>query len=148
MSGTKDRLWGGRFEKEMAPEVHAFGASITVDRRLFREDIEGSIAHATMLAKQGILTEEEARTLVDGLGRILEEIQTGALEPDLRWEDIHSLVESRLRELVGDVAGKLHTARSRNDQVALDSRMFARSSIKEIVSNLASLQRVLLDRAE
>lgn len=148
MSGAKDKLWGGRFEKEMDAEVHAFGASIPVDRRLYRQDVAGSIAHATMLARQGILSEAEGTTLVQGLRQILEEVESGAVTPDLRWEDIHSFVESRLRELVGDVAGKLHTARSRNDQVALDARLFARSSLKELASRLAALQRVLLDLAE
>ncbi len=148
MSGTKDKLWGGRFEKEMDAEVHAFGASIPVDRRLYRQDIAGSIAHATMLARQGILSEAEGATLVQGLRQILGEVESGVATPDLRWEDIHSFVESRLRELVGDVAGKLHTARSRNDQVALDARLFARSSLKELASRLAALQGVLLDLAE
>ncbi len=148
MSDTNDKLWGGRFEKEMDAEVHAFGASIPVDRRLYREDIAGSIAHATMLAKQGILSEEEGATLVRGLRQIKEEIETGSSTPDLRWEDIHSFVESRLRQLVGEVAGKLHTARSRNDQVALDTRLFARDSLKDVASRLASLQAVLLDVAE
>jgi argininosuccinate lyase len=148
MSGTRDKLWGGRFEKEMDAEVHAFGASIPVDRRLYREDIAGSIAHATMLARQGILSEEEGAALLRGLRQVQEEIESGTVTPDLRWEDIHSFVESRLRELVGDVAGKLHTARSRNDQVALDARMFARASLKEVASRLAALQVVLLDLAE
>ena len=148
MRGTKDKLWGGRFEKEMDAEVHAFGASIPVDRRLYRQDITGSIAHATMLAQQGIISEEEGATLVRGLRQIQEEIESGTVTPDLRWEDIHSFVESRLRELVGDAAGKLHTARSRNDQVALDARLFARASLREMVSRLAGLQRVLLDLAE
>ncbi|MHB8990416.1 MAG: argininosuccinate lyase [Chloroflexota bacterium] len=148
MSGTKDKLWGGRFEKEMDAEVFAFGASIPIDRRLFREDIAGSIAHATMLARQGILSDEEASTLVRGLEQIREEVESGAAVPDLRWEDVHSFVESRLRESLGDVAGKLHTARSRNDQVALDARLFARASLKEVASRLAVLQATLLDIAE
>jgi argininosuccinate lyase len=147
MSGGGEKLWGGRFAKEVDAEVHAFGASIPFDSRLYREDIAGSIAHATMLGRQGIITQEEASTLVDGLRRVREEIEAGTVQPDLRWEDIHSFVESRLRELVGDVAGKLHTARSRNDQVALDTRLFARAAIKEICSNLASLQRALLEVA-
>ncbi len=142
------KLWGGRFEKEADAEAHAFGASILFDRRLYREDIAGSIAHATMLARQGILREGEAATLVKGLRQIQAEVDSGQVVPDLRWEDVHSFVESRLRETVGDVAGKLHTARSRNDQVALDVRLFARASIKEVVSRAARLQRTLLEMAE
>ncbi len=144
----KDKLWGGRFQKELDSEVHAFGASIPFDRRLYREDIAGSIAHATMLARQGILTNSEAAALVSGLQQVQAEVESGAMVPDLRWEDIHSFVESRLRGLVGEVAGKLHTARSRNDQVALDTRLFARASIKEVVSRLAGLQQTLLHMAE
>jgi argininosuccinate lyase len=147
MAADSDKLWGGRFEKEVDAEVHAFGASISFDRRLYREDIAGSIAHATMLGRQGIITPDEASALVDGLRRVQQEIEGGKSQPDLRWEDIHSFVESRLREIVGEVAGKLHTARSRNDQVALDTRMFARVSIKEICSALAALQRTLLEMA-
>ena len=144
----QDKLWGGRFEKELDAEVHAFGASIPFDRRLYREDIAGSIAHATMLARQGILTNAEAATLVSGLQQVEAEIESGTAVPDLRWEDIHSFVESRLRELCGEVAGKLHTARSRNDQVALDTRLFARTSIKELITRLSGLQQTLLHMAE
>jgi len=145
---NQDKLWGGRFQKGMDREVHAFGASIPFDRRLYREDIAGSIAHAIMLGRQGIITTREADTLVSGLRQVQAEIESGAAVPDLRWEDIHSFIESRLREIVGDVAGKLHTARSRNDQVALDGRLFARAALKEISARLADLQRVLLDVAE
>lgn len=148
MDKQKDKLWGGRFQKELDAEVHAFGASIPFDRRLYREDIAGSIAHATMLARQGILTNAEAASLVSGLQQIQAEIESGYAVPDLRWEDIHSFVESRLRELAGEVAGKLHTARSRNDQVALDMRLFARASIKEVTSRLAGMQHALLHMAE
>jgi len=145
-SGSK--LWGGRFEKGVDVDVHAFGASIPIDRRLYKEDIAGSIAHATMLGRQGIIAEAEAETLVEGLRRVHAEVESGESSPDLRWEDIHSFVEARLRELVGDVAGKLHTARSRNDQVALDVRMYARASLKEIVSRLVTLQQTLVDLAQ
>ncbi len=148
MDQSGNKLWGGRFEKELDARVHAFGASITFDRRLYREDIAGSIAHATMLGRQGIITPEETATLVDGLRRVLAEVEAGEVAPDLRWEDIHSFVEARLRELVGEVAGKLHTARSRNDQVALDLRLFARAGLKEISVRLAALQKTLLDAAE
>ncbi|HZK67530.1 MAG TPA: argininosuccinate lyase [Chloroflexota bacterium] len=148
MAEKPDKLWGGRFAKEVDAEVHAFGASISFDRRLFREDIAGSIAHARMLGTQGIIGPEEADSIVRGLEQVRAEVEGGTAVPDLRWEDIHSFVESRLRELIGDVAGKLHTARSRNDQVALDTRLFARSSIKEIASRLAALQQTLLEMAE
>ncbi len=148
MDAGKDKLWGGRFEKGMDAGAHAFGASITFDRRLFREDIAGSIAHATMLARQGILTQTEAASIVSGLQQIQGEIESGSAEPDLRWEDIHSFVESRLRQIAGEAAGKLHTARSRNDQVATDMRLFARASLKEIVSRLAGLQQAIVHVAE
>ncbi|HEX9016199.1 MAG TPA: argininosuccinate lyase [Chloroflexota bacterium] len=148
MTTGKDKLWGGRFEKELDAEVHAFGASIPFDKRLFREDIAGSIAHATMLARQGILTQTEGAALVAGLQQVEAEIDSGAAVPDLRWEDVHSFVESRLRALLGDVAGKLHTGRSRNDQVATDMRLFARTSIKEVATRLAGLQQTLLHVAE
>lgn len=144
----KDKLWGGRFEKKADARVHAFGASIPLDRRLFREDIAGSVAHAQMLAQQGIISHDEASQLVAGLRQVEREIESGEVVPDLRWEDIHSLVESRLAEIAGPVAGKLHTARSRNDQAALDLRLFARASLRQLCSGLAGLQGVLLALAE
>jgi argininosuccinate lyase len=148
MGDSGNKLWGGRFEKGLDADVHTFGASIPFDRRLYREDIAGSIAHATMLGRQGIIAETEAATLVEGLRRIRAEVESGESTPDLRWEDIHSFVEARLRELVGEVAGKLHTARSRNDQVALDTRIYARASLKEVGSRLAAFQQTLVDLAQ
>ncbi|HEX2924476.1 MAG TPA: argininosuccinate lyase [Chloroflexota bacterium] len=148
MGDSGNKLWGGRFEKEVDADVQVFGASIPFDRRLYREDIAGSIAHAAMLGRQGIISESEATTLTEGLRRVQAEVESGESTPDLRWEDIHSFVEARLRELVGDVAGKLHTARSRNDQVAVDTRIYARASLKEVTSRLATFQQALIDMAQ
>ncbi|WP_461395740.1 argininosuccinate lyase, partial [Deferrisoma sp.] len=128
--------------------VERFTASIGFDRRMYRQDIRGSIAHARMLAAVGILTEEEAETLVRGLERVLAEIERGELELTEALEDIHMNVEHRLTELVGPVGGKLHTARSRNDQVALDLRLYLADEVPEILDLLRGLGEVLLERAE
>ena len=109
-------LWGGRFEKEMDDIVKKFNASIGFDKRMYNEDIDGSIAHVTMLGEQGIVTEEEAKQIIAGLEGIREKIRTGEIEFDVDDEDIHMGIESRLIEEIGDVGKKLHTARSRNDQ--------------------------------
>src|SRR5689334_14955646 len=123
------QLWGGRFSKETADLVKQINASIEFDRRLYRQDILGSLAHSKMLAKQGIIREDEAHEIGEGLRAVLAEIERGDFEWSLALEDIHLNVEGRLRALIGDVAGKLHTARSRNDQIALDMRLFARDAI-------------------
>ena len=112
------QLWGGRFTKETDKMVYEFNASITFDQRLYEQDIQGSIAHASMLAKQGILTKEEKRAITDGLEQILEDVKTGRLEISEKFEDIHSFVEATLTERIGEPGKKLHTGRSRNDQVA------------------------------
>ena len=117
------QLWGGRFTKETDKMVYEFNASITFDQRLYEQDIQGSIAHASMLAKQGILTKEEKRAITDGLEQILEDVKTGRLEISEKFEDIHSFVEATLTERIGEPGKKLHTGRSRNDQVALDMKM-------------------------
>ncbi|HEV8634208.1 MAG TPA: argininosuccinate lyase [Chloroflexota bacterium] len=141
-------LWGGRFAGAPDRLALEFGASIDVDRRLYRQDILGSMAHCRMLARQGIVPLEEARTIVGGLGEVLDEIERGEFAFRVDREDIHANVEGRLREKLGDLAGKLHTARSRNDQVALDTRLWAREAIVELVRRLASLQEALLDQAD
>ncbi|MCL4534613.1 MAG: argininosuccinate lyase [Bacteroidetes bacterium] len=140
--------WGGRFEKPTDKRVEAFTASIPFDRRLYRQDIAGSIAHAHMLARQGIIAAAEAKAIVAGLHEILAEIERGEFPFRLELEDIHLNIEARLREKTGDVAGKLHTARSRNDQIALDMRLFVREAIVEAVGRLAGLQEALLTLAE
>lgn len=126
------KLWGGRFTKETNQLVHNFNSSISFDQKLYRHDIEGSIAHVTMLAKQGIITEDEKKRIITGLSSILEDIRSGKLIIDNEHEDIHSFVEAHLIERIGDAGKKLHTGRSRNDQVALDMKLYIRDEIKEL----------------
>lgn len=126
------KLWGGRFTKETNKLVHNFNASISFDQKFYKQDITGSIAHVTMLAKQGILTDAEKATIIDGLNGILEDIENGTLVIDSTHEDIHSFVEANLISRVGDAGKKLHTGRSRNDQVALDMKLYTRDEVTEI----------------
>ena len=133
------KLWGGRFTKETNSLVHQFNASISYDQRFYRQDIEGSIAHVTMLAKQGIITAAEKEQIVTGLSGIGNDIESGALLVDSTQEDIHSFVEANLIERIGDAGKKLHTGRSRNDQVALDMKLYVRDEINEtdhLIKNL------------
>ena len=118
------RLWGGRFTKETDQLVYNFNASITFDQKFYKQDIEGSIAHVTMLGKQGILTNEEAQDIIKTLKEIQSEVENGTLEISSEYEDIHSFVEATLIDRLGDTGKKLHTGRSRNDQVALDMRLY------------------------
>jgi len=143
-----EKLWGGRFSQPTDKFVEEFTASIQFDQRLYRYDIQGSIAHCRMLAKQGIITAEEADTIVAGLGGILVEIERGEFEFSIAREDIHMNVEARLIEKVGPVGGKLHTARSRNDQVAVDVRLYLRDEVDAIRKALAALRKALLDQSE
>ncbi len=138
----------GRFRKPADKSVAAYTASIPFDWRLYQQDIAGSIAHAKMLAKQGIISNEGAEAITGGLESIREEIEQGKFEFRPELEDIHMAVESRLMEKVGSVGGKLHTARSRNDQVALDMRIFTKEAISSTVNGLRGLQRALIDLAE
>lgn len=126
------QLWGGRFTKETDQLVYNFNASITFDQKFYKQDIEGSIAHVTMLAKQGILTEQERDDIVRTLKGIRDEVESGRLEITSEYEDIHSFVEANLIDRLGDTGKKLHTGRSRNDQVALDMKMYVRDEIGEI----------------
>ncbi len=126
------KLWGGRFTKETDQLVHNFNASISFDQKFFKQDIEGSIAHVRMLAKQGIISEEEKESIIDGLTGILVDIINGSLIIDNEHEDIHSFVEAHLIERVGAAGKKLHTGRSRNDQVALDMKLYTRDEIDAI----------------
>jgi argininosuccinate lyase len=144
----RKKPWAGRFEGETNPRVEAFTASIHFDQRLAPYDIQGSIAHTRMLGKCGIIAKAEVDALVGGLEEILAEIQRGEFRTDPALEDIHMHVEQRLREKIGDVAGKLHTARSRNDQVALDLRLFLREAISQIRDHIRTLQDVLASKAE
>ena len=142
------QLWGGRFTKQTDQLVFDFNASITFDKRLFHEDVTGSIVHATMLAKQGILTEEERKSIVEGLTGILEDVDDGTLAIDETQEDIHSFVEATLIDRIGDAGKKLHTGRSRNDQVALDMRLYTRTRVAETDGLLKKLLEVILDTME
>lgn len=145
---TMAQLWGGRFTKQTDQLVFDFNASITFDKRLFHEDVTGSIVHATMLAKQGILTEEEKKSIVEGLTGILEDVDDGTLAIDETQEDIHSFVEATLIDRIGDAGKKLHTGRSRNDQVALDMRLYTRARVAEIDGLLKKLLEAILDTME
>ena len=137
------KLWGGRFTKETNQLVHSFNESLSFDSRLFRQDIRGSIAHVTMLAKQGILTNTERDLILEGLNSILADMESGALQPDLQYEDIHSFIEANLIERVGDVGKKLHTGRSRNDQVALDMKLYVRDEIPVLNTRIMNLMDTL-----
>jgi len=137
-----------RFQKDADKRAQAYTASIPFDKRLDKEDIKGSIAHARALAKAGIISDKEAELIIMGLSSIREEIERGEFQFKPELEDIHMNIEARLFDKIGEVAGKLHTARSRNDQIALDLRLFAKEAISETIARLKELQRALLDLAE
>ncbi|MFC4761476.1 argininosuccinate lyase [Fructobacillus durionis] len=143
-----DKLWGGRFHGQAADWVDDFGASIHFDYQLAKEDIEGSIAHATMLAKQGIIGEDEAATIIAGLKEIEAEFEAGQIHFSVKNEDIHLNIESILTEKVGPVAGKLHTARSRNDQVATDFHLWLKHRLPAVKAAITDLQQELVTLAE
>lgn len=133
------KLWGGRFTKETNQLVHNFNASLSFDQKFYAQDIQGSIAHVTMLAKCGILTEEEKTCIINGLNSIKDDIASGALEIDTTQEDIHSFVEAHLIERIGEPGKKLHTGRSRNDQVALDMKLYTRDEVVELKELIRAL---------
>lgn len=137
------QLWGGRFTKETDQLVYNFNASISFDQKFFHQDVKGSIAHVTMLAKAGILTEQERDTIISGLESIVADVDTGRLEITSEYEDIHSFVEANLIKRVGDPGKKLHTGRSRNDQVALDMKLYVRDELIEVKDLLFALMQVL-----
>jgi argininosuccinate lyase len=137
-------LWGGRFGKETAEQAFQFNASISFDQRLYRQDIEGSIAHAVMLEKQKIIDVAEKDEIVKGLANIRNDIESGALAISSDYEDIHSFIEAQLIERIGEVAKKLHTGRSRNDQVALDMKLYVRAEIVALKEEIQNLQKILL----
>ena len=139
------QLWGGRFTKETDQLVYNFNASISFDKKFYEQDIRGSIAHVTMLAKQGILTAEEREQIIDGLEGIRADVENGVLEITDEYEDIHSFVEANLIERIGEPGKKLHTGRSRNDQVALDMKLYTRDEILELDKLLKELLEVLLN---
>ncbi len=138
------KLWGGRFTKETNQLVHNFNASLSFDQKFYKQDIDGSIAHVNMLAKQGIVTNEERFAILNGLESIKSDIENGTLEISPEYEDIHSFVEATLIERIGDTGKKLHTGRSRNDQVALDMKLYIRDEIGETDSLLKELLAVIL----
>ncbi|KFG90626.1 Argininosuccinate lyase [Sphingobium herbicidovorans NBRC 16415] len=141
-------MWGGRFAAGPASVMREINASIPFDKRLWKQDIAGSKAHVAMLAKQGIVEGEDAQAITEGLNRIAAEYEANGVPVNLDLEDIHMVTESRLAELIGPTAGRLHTARSRNDQVATDFRLWVRDAIDEVQAGLDLLQQALLARAE
>ncbi len=142
------KLWAGRFQKDVDTRVNDFNSSISFDHRMYREDITGSIAHATMLGHAGIIAEEESEKIISGLRGILEDIDSGALDFDPEAEDIHMFVEAELTKRIGDTGKRLHTARSRNDQVALDIRMYVKREIKDIRALVRELLSTIANVAE
>src|SRR4030067_11641 len=144
MANKKSKLWGGRFTESTAKIVEKFTCSLHFDKRLYKYDIEGSIAHCMMLEKCKIIKREEAGKIINGLNSILKEIENGVFPFREELEDIHMNVEKRLIEKIGKVGGKLHTARSRNDQVALDMRLYVKDAISDALGKLKELQKALI----
>ena len=142
------KLWAGRFQKETDSLVNDFNSSVSFDARMYREDIAGSIAHAAMLGKQGIIEEHEAEKIIDGLKAILADIDAGGVEFSDDNEDIHMNIEVMLTNRIGDTGKRLHTARSRNDQVAVDFRLYVKKQIPVIIGMIVDLEKVLLKKAE
>ena len=143
-----EKMWSGRFLKELDSVADDFNSSIHFDSRMYAQDIKGSMAHASMLAKQGIISESELDEIISGLSSILDDLNGGKLEIDMRAEDIHMFVEAELTKRIGDSGKKLHTARSRNDQVALDIRLYLRDKCEEIVALVKELTFAVCDKAE
>lgn len=142
------KLWTGRFKKEISKTTNDFNSSISFDSRMYREDIEGSIAHAEMLGQCGIITKEESKDIQQGLKGILEDIENGDLKIDMEAEDIHTFIEGELTKRLGDNGKRLHTARSRNDQVAVDIKLYLKKEVKEIEELVKGLIRVIASKAE
>ena len=142
------KLWAGRFQKETDTQVNDFNSSIIFDQRMYRQDIEGSLAHATMLGRQGIITKEEADDIVNGLKAILQDIEDGKVEFSMENEDIHMNIEAMLTQRIGPDGKRLHTGRSRNDQVAVDFRLYVKSEIPKIIGMLLDLEKVLTEKAK
>ena len=138
------QLWGGRFTKETDQLVYDFNASITFDKRFYAQDIRGSIAHVMMLARQGILTDAEKEKIIEGLEEILSGVESGELEITEQYEDIHSFVEATLIDRIGEPGKKLHTGRSRNDQVALDMKLYTRDEVHRLEQLVRELLKAVL----
>ena len=143
-----EKLWGGRFEKSTDEMINEFQASINFDKRMYREDIEGSIAHAQMLAAQNIISNDDCIKIVDGLKKILSQIESGKFKFDIALEDIHMNIEKALTDDIGEAGGRLHTARSRNDQVALDTHLYVRRQTVEVQKLIINLQQSIIKAAE
>ena len=143
-----EKMWAGRFQKELDREADDFNSSIHFDSRMFRQDIRGSVSHAAMLAKQGILTEAEGAEIIEALGGILADLESGELAFDYDAEDIHMFIESVLTKRIGDLGKKLHTARSRNDQVALDIRLYLRDETNEVLALIRGLLAAIVEQAK
>ncbi len=143
-----EKMWAGRFEKALDKKADDFNSSIRVDCRMYKQDIQGSIAHATMLVKQGILPQSDLTAIIDGLTGILADIESGALPVDENAEDIHMFIEGELTKRIGDAGKRLHTARSRNDQVAVDIRLYLREEGRTVVSLIKRLIAAIVDQAE
>ncbi len=143
-----EKMWAGRFEKALNKEADDFNSSISFDCKMYKQDIEGSISHAMMLKKCGIITEVECEKITEGLGQILDELNNGELAFDPDAEDIHMFVESVLTKKIGDIGKKLHTARSRNDQVALDLRLYMRDEVSEIIDLIKKLIKAVMVQVE
>ncbi len=143
-----EKMWAGRISKALDKEADDFNSSIHFDCKMYSQDIKGSIAHAKMLAKQGIIAEDEKNIIVEELAKILQDIESGALQIDMNAEDIHMFVEAELTKRIGETGKKLHTARSRNDQVALDIRMYLRDEVAEISALIKDLLAAIIEKAE
>ena len=142
------KLWAGRFQKETDTQVNDFNSSILFDQRMYKQDIQGSLAHATMLGRQGIITREEADDIVNGLTAILQDIEDGKVEFSMENEDIHMNIEAMLTQRIGPDGKRLHTGRSRNDQVAVDFRLYVKNEIPKIIGMLLDLEKVLTEKAK
>jgi argininosuccinate lyase len=142
------KLWAGRFQKETDTQVNDFNSSILFDQRMYKQDILGSLAHATMLGRQGIITKEEADDIVNGLTAILQDIEDGKVEFSMENEDIHMNIEAMLTQRIGPDGKRLHTGRSRNDQVAVDFRLYVKNEIPKIIGMLLDLEKVLTEKAK
>jgi len=142
------KLWGGRFNKEVDKAMDEFNSSIAFDKRLYKQDIEGSMAHASMLMRCGIISQEDGQAIIGGLKSILDDIEQGRLLISDHAEDIHTFVEEQLTQRIGQAGQRLHTARSRNDQIALDTRMYIKEEIKDIQNLILNLMKVILNKAQ
>ena len=142
------KMWEGRFLKALDQQADDFNSSIHFDSRMYRQDIKGSMAHATMLAAKGIIGQDDADQIVAGLEAILQDIESGKLPIDLTAEDIHMFVEAELTKRIGDVGKRLHTARSRNDQVAVDIRLYLKEEAAEIIGLLRQLLEAIVTQAK